>query len=39
MQPNKKFDFKYYGAAETNGKLIDKVRRDIMKLKAEKRRL
>ena len=32
-QTPKKFDFRYYGAAETNGKLIDKVRRDILKLK------
>jgi hypothetical protein len=35
----KTFDFKYLGSVETNGKLIDKVKNEVNKLKIEKKRL
>lgn len=35
----RRFDLRFLGTVETNGKLIDKVRKDIAKLKAEKNRL
>lgn len=35
----KRFDFRFLGSVETNGKLIDKVKKDIVKLRSEKRRL
>lgn len=35
----RRFDLRFLGTVETNGKLIDKVRRDVAKLRAEKARL